>query len=93
VVIPLYWKTFQTIHMKTGEYVRAVRPALDGALVMTAAVLALKWFLPPSLPLVVRLILEVATGALVYVGAVMVLHRERALSFLRLAKSFRRKKA
>jgi teichuronic acid exporter len=93
VVIPLYWKTFQTIHMKTSEYIRAVRPALDGALLMAAAVLGLKWFVPASLPMVVRLILEIATGALVYVGTVMVFHRERAMSFLRLAKSFRRKKA
>jgi teichuronic acid exporter len=93
VVIPLYYKTFQTIHMKVGEYIRALRPALDGSLLMTGAVLTLKWFLPGSLPMVVRLVLEICTGALAFVGTVLLLHRERALSFLRLAKSFRRKKA
>jgi len=93
VAIPLYRKTFQAIGMKTGEYVRAVRPALDGSLGMAAAVIALKWFLPTSQRLLLRLILEVAAGALIYVGVVLLLYRDRALNFLHLAKSFRSKKA
>jgi teichuronic acid exporter len=92
VAIPLYRKTFQAIGMKTGEYVRAVRPALDGSLGMAAAVIALKWFLPTSQPLLLRLILEVAAGALIYAGVVLLLHRDRAVNFLRLAKSFHSKK-
>jgi hypothetical protein len=46
-----------------------------------------------SQPLLLRLILEVATGAIVYVGAVLLLHRERAMSFLQIARSMRRQKA
>jgi teichuronic acid exporter len=90
---PLYWKTLKTIEMRPWEYFRAVRPGLDGAVAMALAVGLLKWKLPMSQPLLLRLILEVATGAIVYVGAVLLLHRERAMSFLQIARSMRRQKA
>src|SRR5262249_42978213 len=67
VAIPLYRKTFQTIEMKTAEYFSALRPALDGTLVMVAGVLFLKWVIPSDQPLLVRLILEITTGAAGYI--------------------------
>jgi len=91
VIIPLYRKVFRTISMKTGEYFRAVRPALDGSLAMAAVVLGLKRVLPASQALLPRVFLEVAAGALTYTAIVMFFHRERALNFMRLAKTFRRK--
>jgi teichuronic acid exporter len=92
VAFPLYWKTFKTIGMETGEYIRALRPALDGSIAMVVLVGALKYFLPTSKPLVLRLVLETLVGGIAYVGTVLLLHRKRAMSFLNLAKSFRAKK-
>jgi teichuronic acid exporter len=89
VAFPLYWKTFKTVEMKVGEYIRSVRPALDGTLVMVLSVGCLKWLLPLSEPRAVRLILEVMTGAVAYTVTVLLVHRERALVFWGLAKRFR----
>lgn len=92
VAFPLYWKTFKTIGMETGEYIRALRPALDGSIAMVVLVGALKYVLPTSKPLVLRLVVETLVGGIAYVGTVLLLHRNRAMSFLNLAKSFRAKK-
>lgn len=86
----LYWKTFAVIGMRTGEYVRALRPALDGTIVMSAFVLLWKWTVPSTLPLVVRLAMEVAAGAITYTGSAFLFHRERMKVFLQLARSFKR---
>jgi O-antigen/teichoic acid export membrane protein len=93
VALPLYRKTFKTIEMKIGEYLKALRPALDGTLVMVAAVLLLKWAALANLPLIARLVSEIAAGASAYCGSLLLFHRERMLTFLRMAKSFRRAKA
>jgi hypothetical protein len=92
VALPLYWKTFRTLGMKTGEYIRALRPALDCTLVMTAFVLLLKWRVPLSLPPAVRLAIEIAAGMITYSGSAFLLHRERMRAFLQMARGFRRGK-
>jgi PST family polysaccharide transporter len=90
VAIPLYWKTFTTIKMPVATYVQALRPAIDGTLMMVLGVLSLKWALPASWPVWIRLIAEIAVGGLFYLVTLMFLHRERIMAFLRMAKSFRR---
>jgi teichuronic acid exporter len=91
VAIPLYWKTFASIDLRLKDYMSSLRPALDGSIVMSASVLALKWAVPHSVPLVARLIIEIAAGAITYTGTVFVLHKERVKAFLQLAKGFKRK--
>jgi O-antigen/teichoic acid export membrane protein len=93
VAIPLYRKTFSTIGMRAREYFRAVRPAFDGSLAMVMVVGVLKWILPSRQPLLLRLICEVTAGSLIYAAVVLIFHRDRALNFVRMAKSFRRSKA
>ena len=88
VVIPLYRKTFKTIGMHLGEYLRAVRPALESSIAMSLAVLVLRRFLSAS-PVILRLSLEIAVGALFYSATLLLFHRERVLAFVRLARSFR----
>jgi len=88
-VLPIYWKTFQMIGMKFPEYFRSLRPALDSSLVMILAVEILRHILPSSQSLLLRLILEITAGAVVYISTVLLLHRERGLVFLNMAKSFR----
>jgi PST family polysaccharide transporter len=92
VALPLYWKTFKTIEMPVGDYLRALRPALHGTVVMVLAVTLLKWTLAAQ-PFLLRLILEIATGAAAYVTTLLLLHRERMMTFLRAARNFRRTRA
>jgi PST family polysaccharide transporter len=86
----LYWKTFTAIGMRAGEYIQRLRPALDGTIVMCACVLLLKSLMGQSLPVVARLTMEIAAGAIVYVGTGFLLHRERVRAFLRLAGDVKR---
>ena len=88
VALPLYWKTFKTIEMPVGDYLRALLPALHGTAVMVLAVTLLKWTLAAQ-PFLLRLILEIATGAAAYISTLLLLHRERMMTFLRAARNFR----
>jgi len=90
VALPLYWKTFKTIEMPVGDYLRALRPALQGTVVMVLAVSLLKSVLLPRGPLWLRLVLEIATGAIAYLATLLLLHRERMVTLVRTARTFRR---
>jgi PST family polysaccharide transporter len=89
VALPLYWKAFKAIEMPVREYLRALRPALHGTLVMVLSVTLLKFYLPQE-SLLVRLVFEIATGAAMYISTLLVLHRERMFMFARTLRSFRR---
>jgi O-antigen/teichoic acid export membrane protein len=89
VALPLYWKTFKTIEMPVGEYLRALRPALHGTVVMVLAVSLLKLALLEKQHLLLRLVLEITTGAVAYIATLLLLHRERMTTFLRTARNFR----
>src|SRR5208282_842770 len=93
VVLPLYRKTFQTIGMKPGDYLRALRPALSGTIAMIPAVEWVKYSLAPARPLLLRLVLEVAVGVFVYLAAVWLLQRERILALVQTVKNLRPRKA
>jgi PST family polysaccharide transporter len=82
IVLPLYYKTFQTIGMKTGEYLRALRPAITGTILMIPAVEWVRHSLSPTWSLPLRLFLEVAAGALVYVAILWLFHRERLVAII-----------
>jgi teichuronic acid exporter len=89
VAIPLYSKTLRTIGMGTGEFLRALRPALSGTAVMIVAVVTAKYVLPEGQPLLVRLVLEIIIGALAYTGAVLLLHGDRAILYINMARHLR----
>jgi PST family polysaccharide transporter len=86
VVLPLYRKAFQIVGMQTRDYLRCLLPALTGTVAMIPAVEWVKYRLPASPSLWLRLTVEVAVGALVYVGAVFLFHRRRVLVLIQLAK-------
>lgn len=86
----LFWKTFTTIGMKTGDYIRGLRPALDATIVMSALVLLLKFLTPQGVPLAARLTMEITSGVFAYLGTAFLLHRERMRAFVRLVKGFKR---
>jgi teichuronic acid exporter len=93
VAVPLYRKTFQRIGMSLGEYLRALRPALSGTIAMIPAVEWVKYSLAPTRPMLFRLIVEVAAGALVYLGTLWLLHRERVIGLIRGLMNLRLQKA
>jgi teichuronic acid exporter len=93
IAIPLAVKTFRTIDMPFSEYLQALRPALDGTIAMSVAVISLKYLLPHGVPMLIQLILEIAAGALVYCGTIFLFHRSRVMAFLSTAQNFRKARA
>ncbi len=89
IALPTYWKTFRVTKMKLAEYVSCLRPALDGTLAMIFVVEIVKRALSSNQSLLFQLALEVAVGAIAYFATTFLAHRERALAFLNMAKSFR----
>ena len=86
VAIPLFRKTFRTVDMKVGEYLRALRPALEGTVAMVIAVELVKSGLAPVRSLLERLIVEVFVGAGIYLGVMWLRHRQRLAIFFQTAK-------
>ncbi|HTS35596.1 MAG TPA: lipopolysaccharide biosynthesis protein [Candidatus Solibacter sp.] len=84
-----YWKTLKSIEMDFRDYFRALRPSLDGCIVMTLAVLGLQRLGPMSHSRWLNLILEIMAGAVAYLATIMLLHRARVMYFLDLAKKIR----
>lgn len=89
IAFALYWKTLKTVEMSAGEYIRALRPALDGSAAMVVAVLWFQWLVRGTRSNWIHLIAEIGIGAVMYVGVVALLHRERIVYFLSIAKRFR----
>jgi len=86
VVVPLYRKTFQTISMRVVEYVKALRPALEGTVVMALAVELVKPQIDHWRSLPLRLFMEVTLGAFVYLVTLRVRHAERLSALMTVAR-------
>ncbi len=93
VAVPLYWKMFQAIDMRLGEYLRSLKPALSSTAVMILCVLALRTTVLPARGLLGRLAVEVAAGVGAYGGTLLLFHRQRILGFVAAVKGFRQAKA
>lgn len=89
LVLPLYGKAFAAIKMDIADYLRALRPAFEGTVVMTIAVVSVRHALPGKWIVSVRFALEVLAGALVYAAVLWLRHRERTLAFVQMIKSAR----
>jgi teichuronic acid exporter len=89
IALAHYWKTLNAIEMSVGEYLAALRPALHGTVAMVLVVFALQWKLPPLHFKWLHLMVEIAGGAVAYMGTVMLLHRDRVVHFVNIAKKIR----
>ena len=89
IAIAEFWKTVRTIEMDVADYIRSLRPALDGCATMVAAVLLLKWLMPSNQSEWLRLVLEIACGATVYIVTLLLLHRERTRHYIKIASRIR----
>jgi O-antigen/teichoic acid export membrane protein len=66
--IPLYWRTFREIRLSFWEYCKALLVPVEGTLLVSCAVLLVKYFLPAHLPVAIQLAIQVATGVLTYLA-------------------------
>jgi PST family polysaccharide transporter len=85
VYLPLYYRTFQSIHMKLGEYLRGLRPAFEATAAMTVAVELVKHSLSQHL-LLPKLGAEIIAGASVYSCILWLRHKERVRRFIEIAR-------
>jgi PST family polysaccharide transporter len=77
LVLPVYWVAFRAIDMSMRAYLAVLWPAVTAAGAMIVAVLTVRPLLAIELPLPVRAVAELATGAGVYGLVVLALYRDR----------------
>lgn len=75
--LPAYHRVFQKLHLTTWTYLESLRPPITGSVLMALALILGRPFLPLGWPMVLRLLIQVGTGGIVYVSALMVFHRGR----------------
>jgi teichuronic acid exporter len=92
IALTQYWKAMKTIQMGVADYVKALRPALDGTIAMALMVGTLQRVLPSLSPWI-RLLIEISGGAAAYIATVTLLHHDRATHFLSIAMRARKPKA
>lgn len=93
VALPYYRRVLKTIEMGFGDYMGALRPALDASLAMALLVMAFKGLIPSTHSQWVYLMSEIGVGALAYVGTLAKLHGDRLTYFMSVAKRIRGPKA
>jgi ABC-type transport system involved in cytochrome bd biosynthesis fused ATPase/permease subunit len=88
ILFLLYQRVAARIELPATDYLRALWPAASGVAVMAAIVIAVGALAAAWAP-TPRLILEVAAGAISYVGIIAIFHRERMQSAIRLVRATR----
>jgi teichuronic acid exporter len=81
IALPLYRKAFRRLGMPIRNYLVAIRPALNGSIVMVFVVGALKLVIPVEWPLYLRFGIEVVAGAIAYLVVLLALHIDRLRGF------------
>jgi len=90
VVSPIYRLVFRILDLSPRVYLRNLWPAASGTAVMAAAVLALRYTLPETLDVRVRLVTEVVAGAAIYAATMLTFHRARILAAIAPLRAARR---
>ncbi len=89
VTLPFFWRLFRKIKMPVGEYLGALWPAISGCTLMAIAVELFKHLRDPRWPPYLDLLVEILIGAIAYVLALVLMHRDRLRTFLGLIKNLR----
>ncbi|MDQ1723480.1 MAG: hypothetical protein QOG52_508 [Frankiaceae bacterium] len=85
----LWWVAFRYIDLRIRDYARALLPVTAITLVMVAGVVAVGLAMPDGVPDAATLLIQVATGGLVYVGLIV---RLRPAAFVDLLSAVRRRR-
>jgi PST family polysaccharide transporter len=88
VVLFMFREAFTKIKMSVAEYIRPLRPALEGTILMVVAVECIGYAVS-SRSLLLRAVLKIAVGILVYASTLWLRHRQRVLAFVDMARTFR----
>ena len=87
IAVPAAAIVFRRLGVTTRDYVATLLPAATAVGVMSMGVLAARLVRPESMGPVVGLVLDVLVGAVCYIGALLLLHRERIRRVWRFARS------
>lgn len=83
VSFPVLWKVHRRIGLPLREYAQALWPAGSATVAMAVGVLAMRTYVSDDFSAVMLLTLEVSAGALAYIAALLVMHRDRVARVLR----------
>ena len=87
LTIPLYYKTFTKIEMKTRDYVSSIMPAVVSSLIMAFMVTLVRWKLPIAWHTTARLVILVLTGACTYFLALVLLYAQTVKRLIRVDRT------
>lgn len=82
VLAPMAVVTFRRVGLPYVEYLRAIFPAVSAVVIMVAAVMGERQLQPTDFPRALALAADIATGALAYVAALLLVHRKRMLAIV-----------
>ena len=86
-MIPVYYQVLRTIKLRASQYFRSLAPAFSGTCAMSMYILLIKWIMPDSWPLPLRLGFEVVGGGLGYILVIYFLFQDRTEAVIRFVKS------
>jgi len=89
VIFFLFREVLRKISMGVTEYIRPLRPALEGTVLMIVAVEGVGYAISGNRFLLLRALVKIAVGVVVYAGTLWFRHRQRVLAFVEMAKTFR----
>ena len=88
LLIPLFIRTLRAIDMPVAEYLRVITPALLASAIMTIVLFGVRASLPADANAIVRLTMQVATGAAVYGLALWMFFPQRVLRYVEFTRRF-----
>lgn len=86
VVAPQYRLAFRVLQMSPRGYLATLWPAVSSTAIMAVAVSLVMLTTPQTMAPVVRLVIEVLTGVVVYGGMIAWRHRARARAFVAIVR-------
>lgn len=79
---PLLARSLKSLDLRVGRYLHALAPATSGTVAMVIGVTLTRRLLPVGIHDVARLVILVASGGVIYMGTVLLLHRSRLREML-----------
>ncbi|MGA7541184.1 MAG: lipopolysaccharide biosynthesis protein [Steroidobacteraceae bacterium] len=89
MLLALFGRAFRRIGLSAGNYFKALRPAMSGAVAMAIAVEIIRLAALPGRPAWIGLLVEVAVGAAAYCGWLLLMHRDRVRAVAQLYRRMR----
>ena len=92
IVLPAYRRCLAAIGLPVRPYLQAIWPGLSSSILMAAVVVLLRWAMPSSTPLAIRLGAEILVGVLAFAVTCLALHRARVKALYQFVLGLRKPK-